>query len=234
MATVLAIGDTHFPGMRDGYVDFLWDVKKKYDCDRFVHIGDAVDWHAMSFHERHAELSSTAREVSETVPQWKEMLHRFPKADLMLGNHDVLPERQAHRAGMGRDMVKGFKQYWRDELKAHGVKFNWRVHPRYAQLVIDGVIYSHCEGVGGPTPALELAKRRFRSVVGGHHHSKAGVWYFANDEFRIFGMNVGTGMDRDKLQFDYGSPMPQKPMLGCGVVVDGKQAYFEPWLLKSR
>ena len=50
----------------------------------------------------------------------------------------------------------------------------------------------------------------------------------------MFGMSVGCGIDAGKLQFAYGRRIVAKPILGCGVVIDGRRAFFEPWLLKSR
>ena len=45
---------------------------------------------------------------------------------------------------------------------------------------------------------------------------------------------VGAGIDASRLQFDYGRRIVAKPILGCGVVINGRRAIFEPWLLKSR
>jgi hypothetical protein len=60
------------------------------------------------------------------------------------------------------------------------------------------------------------------------------VRWWANPEFRVFGMSVGCGIDINRLQFEYGRKITAKPILGCGVVLNGRQAYFEPWLLRSR
>ena len=111
----------------------------------------------------------------------------------------------------------------------------WRVHPRFSKLQIDGVIYSHGDcGRGGQDAAFKQAKDNFRSTVVGHFHSQAGVRWWANPEFRVFGMSVGCGIDASKHQFDYGRKLSAKPILGCGVVIDGQRPVFEPWLLRSR
>ena len=111
----------------------------------------------------------------------------------------------------------------------------WVVHPRFSKLVIDGVVYAHgASGRGGQNAAIKQSKDNFRSTVIGHWHGQAGVTWWANPEFRVFGMSVGCGIDVDKLQFEYGRKFAAKPILGCGVVIDGQRAVFEPWLLKSR
>jgi hypothetical protein len=62
MARLLVIGDTHCPGMRRGYVDFLQRVAETHDVDRVVHIGDLVDWASISFHEKSPALHNAERE----------------------------------------------------------------------------------------------------------------------------------------------------------------------------
>lgn len=227
MATVLTIGDSHCPAMRKGYVDFLKEVADEYQPDRIVHIGDVVDWHSISYHERSPSLSNASQEYNKALKQVEEIYKEFPKADWLIGNHDALTERQARSAGLPPEILRDYKDMW-------NVK-KWKVHPRFAKLKIDRVIYSHGDsGAGGKYAALNQAKENFQSTVIGHHHSQGGVMFWANPEFRVFGMSVGCGVDWRALQFEYGRKYNHKPMLGCGVVIDGTRPYFEPWLLKSR
>lgn len=76
--------------------------------------------------------------------------------------------------------------------------------------------------------AVKNSRDNFQNWVQGHSHSEAGVWYTQVENHRIFGMNVGCGLDADLLQFNYGKKFNKKPVLGCGVVIDGKHAIFEP------
>jgi hypothetical protein len=50
----------------------------------------------------------------------------------------------------------------------------------------------------------------------------------------VFGLAVGCGIDMRRLQFLYSKPFPRKPILGCGVVIDGTRAFFEPMQLPSK
>lgn len=226
MATVLVIGDTHCPAMRKGYVRFLQDTSDVWKPDRFVHIGDLVDWHAVSFHERLPSCSSAKEEYRRALRQVRDLRDAFPKVDWLIGNHDALTHRQASAAGLPPEVLRDYQEIW--ELPS------WRVHERFSELVIDGVAYLHGEGMSGMYAHGNRAKLRFRSIVQGHLHSNAGVIWHANAEFRVFGMAVGCGIDIHELQLSYGRPIARKPILGCGIVVDGKQAMFEPWCLKSR
>lgn len=114
-------------------------------------------------------------------------------------------------------------------------ELKWTVHPRFSKVTIDGVVYAHGDsGRHGADAALAQAKDNFRSTVIGHFHSQAGAKWWANPEFRVFGLAVGCGIDVGRLQFEYGRRIVAKPILGCGVVINGRRASFEPWLLKAR
>lgn len=225
MATVLIIGDTHCPVMRLGYVRFLQKIADQYGPDRVVHVGDLADWHSISYHEKLPGLSSAGEEFRKAKRQIQQLVEAFPKADWLIGNHDALTERQATTAGLPSEVLKDYNELW---------EVPWKVHERFAELLIDGVVYTHGEGPGGMYAHINRAKARMRSVVMGHWHSNAGVEWVSTPEDRVFGMAVGCGVDNKKLQFLYSKPAPRKPMLGCGVVVNGTQAYFEPWALPSR
>lgn len=222
MSTVLTIGDTHCPGMRDEYVDFLRDTYRAWRCDRIVHIGDLTDWHAISFHLTENGTPSGDEEVRLARKQVQKLYKAFPDCDWMLGNHDVLPSRRvAEIAGWPSGFLRTYTEFW--EIPG------WRQHPRYERLEIDGVLYSHGEvGGGGKHPAILQASRQFKSCVIGHFHSAFGVSWMANQTTKIFGLSVGCGVDWEALQFTYGRKMASKPILGCGIVIDGEYAYAEP------
>lgn len=212
--------------MKRGYVRFLQGIADEYQPDRIVCIGDLVDWHSISYHESHPALSSPVQEVRKARRQVKSLTDIFPKAEWLIGNHDDLVRRKARTCGLPDDVLVDPASYW-------GI--DWKVHPRFSRFTIDGVEYSHGEnGPQGQYAAINQAKARFRSVVIGHLHANAGVSYYCNGEFRVFGMSVGCGVDVDKMEMEYGKKFTRKPILGCGVVIDGKRAFFEPWLLKSR
>lgn len=219
---VLVIGDTHTPCMRVDYVDFLRDIYKSWNCNRVVHIGDLADNCALSFHLKKPQLKDPMREYNLALAQIKTLTKAFPKADLLLGNHDVLPYRWANEVGIPEEMMKDFGSIF--ELPK-----GWKVHARYSQLVIDNVIYQH--GDRGKNSASKNAMEEFRSVVQGHHHSKAGTEFHANLSSRVYGLQVGCGVDWKHSAMDYGVKYNAKPIIGCGVVLDGTTPVFEPMLL---
>jgi len=225
MATILIIGDTHCPGMRQGYIRFLQRIADQWQPDRFIHIGDLVDWHSISFFEPLPSQDGAGVEFKKAKRQVAELVAAFPKVDWLIGNHDALTHRQAESAGLPANIIKGYAEIW---------EVPWTVWPRFAKLKIQGTIYSHGDsGGGGKNAALNQAIENFHSTVIGHFHSSGGVNYFCNRTSRVFGMSVGCGIEHRQDRFAYAAMMPKKPILGCGIVVNGKAAYFEPWLLRD-
>ena len=213
---VLCIGDTHAPAMHPGYIGFLKGVQKKYRCNRVVHIGDLVDWNAISFHEKDPAMPSAAEEYRLAIKQVRKLHNAFPKCDYMIGNHSDLPARKAALVGLPTDVMVPFKQLW--DLSG------WTIHPRYSDLKIDNVIYRHGDkGKGGARlAALANAQAEHCSLVQGHLHSQFGVEFAANHERAIFGMQVGCGVTPNHPAMKYSRVYSQRPILGCGVVLNGE------------
>jgi hypothetical protein len=59
------------------------------------------------------------------------------------------------------------------------------------------------------------------STVSGHCHSIANINWLAGPNTRLFGMNVGCGIDINHIAMSYGSNYLKKPIVSCGVVIDG-------------
>ena len=224
MARVLVIGDFHAPAGHKDYVKFLKKVEKKYKCNRVVCIGDLADFNAISFHEKDPSMPNPVQEFQEAKRQIAKMHKAFPKVDHMIGNHDCLPARKARTVGLPDDVLIPFKDLW-------GLD-GWTIHPRYADLIIDDVIYRHGDkGKGGQMAAYKNAQVEFRSVVQGHLHAQCGVVYHANQEDCVFGMQVGCGVSHDHPAMNYGRIYALKPILSAGVVLDGKTAIIERMFL---
>ncbi|MEK9747759.1 MAG: metallophosphoesterase [Pseudomonadales bacterium] len=227
MARVLAIGDTHMPVMHRDYVPFLLSVAEQWDVDTVIHMGDLVDWSSISYHPKAPSMKDSEREYAKATKQVQELYAAFPTLTWLIGNHDALTERQVFDVGLPLDVLKDYKQLWNVPT--------WEIVPRYGTKTVDGVMYFHGDrGKGGRFPALANAEAEFQSCVNGHAHSAAGVQYGANKNMRYFGMQVGCGVDYRKAAMAYGVKYSRKPILGCGVVIDGNTAVFEPMNLKNK
>lgn len=211
---VLTVGDCHAPAMHRMYPRFLAAVKKKFRPHRVVMIGDVVDWHAISYHERIPSLAGAADEFKQAKKQVHRLANIFDDCpvDWLIGNHDALTHRQAASAGLPPEILRSYNEIW---------EVDWKVHERFGELVIDDVVYMHGEGQGGKYAHGNRAVMRGKSVVMGHLHSNAGVIPHANPDKLIFGCATGCGVDNARMQFLYGRACPRKPILGCATVDNG-------------
>ena len=225
MSRVLIIGDTHCPTMRDDYVPFLVDCYEQWDCDRVVHIGDLVDNAALSYHLKDPTLKNPIDEYNKAYEQVQTICEAFPEVDWLIGNHDDLPKRWLKEVGIPADFLKSYADIWE-------VPYGWTVHERYTKLKIDGVIYQHGDrGKGGRMAATANAKDEFTSVVQGHLHAQSGIEFYCNDSHRVFGMQVGCGVDDTHAAMDYGKKYNQRGVISCGIVLDGTTPVVEPMVL---
>lgn len=223
MSRTLVIADTHAPFTHKHYLEFCMRIRDKHRCNKVIHIGDEADNHAMSFHMSESDAEGPAREAELAQIELNRWFKEFPKADVCLGNHSRLPERRAKEASLPAKFLKSYKDIWNSP---RGWKWGLDWH-------VDGVLYTHGT-LCGKTAHIRLAESNRCSAVQGHTHCFGGVQYLASSHDLIFGMNVGCGIDIDAYSFRYGRAFANRPTLGCGVVIDGCEAYFEPMLFKNK
>lgn len=210
---VMIIGDTHFPAVHPKYLAFLRKVHKKYKINRVVHIGDVVDWHSVSLHDKHPDCPLSLIEYERACELLEEYAKVFPKVDVCIGNHDQRLYKLATTTGIHPSLVKGPEELW--PMCPH---WKWKVNH-----VIDEVIYNHGTNYSGKSPAFNAAISQGVSVVSGHTHTVAAIGS-SNSGLRpqcIFGMNVGCGVDIAHPSMFFGANKLKQPILSCGVVIDG-------------
>ena len=214
---ILIIGDTHCPFDLDTYLDFLVDTYNRFNCNRVIHIGDEADHHYTSYHETDADGMGGGEELALTKKRLKRYYDVFDDVDVIIGNHSRLIMRKAQTGGVPREWIREYN----DVL---GVP-NWRFH---TELEIDGVLYAHGEG----GTARGKCKNDLQSVVQGHLHTQLYVDYIVGRKNRVFGMQVGCGIDHEQYAFGY-AKAGKKPAIGCGVVIGGKEAIAVPMILEN-
>mgnify|MGYP003634631081 CR=1 FL=1 len=226
MSNVLVIGDTHAPCMLKKYPNFLQRLQDKHKCSKVIHIGDLVDWASISYHEKATGLKDPEREYAQAYKQVQTLYKAFPKVEWLIGNHDALTHRQAMSAGIPERVLKSYTQMW-DIPK-------WKAIPRYDCVIHQNVMYQHGDrGKGGQFAAVKNSVDEQMSVVQGHLHAQAGVWYRANQRAtkhggRTFGAQAGSGCDWKKSAMNYGKKYNMKPLIGALVVHNGAYATWVP------
>lgn len=211
---ILIIGDIHAPFTHKDYLAHCKAVAKKYKTTHTIIIGDEVDNHYSSFHDTDPDGYGAGEELDACIDILKQWHKAFPHADVIIGNHNRIVERKLTAGGISLR--------WMREMNEVLEVPTWNYHQ---DRLYDGVLYIHGEGVTART----RAKNEGMSVVQGHRHTEGYIWYNPLRAKTIFGMQVGTGIDNSAYAFAYSKNHP-KPVLSCGVVIDGKQAYLEPML----
>ena len=215
----MIIGDTHLPFCHRNYLEFCKEVEKKYKCSLTVHIGDLVDFHAISQHTHDPDGYSPFNELKETEGHLNKWFKAFPECTVMIGNHDERLERAGMKYGLSSAYFKSFQELF-GFPKAWSYEFDCYYY---------GVRFFHGMGYSGKHAHVNACIENQCSIVMGHLHSNFGVTYQACEHNIVFGMAAGSGIDRNSYAFRYGRDFRRKPILGCGVVCDnGKVAHAVP------
>jgi predicted phosphodiesterase len=204
---ILVIGDVHAPFVLDGYLDFCKETYAKYNCNQVIFIGDIIDNHYSSFHTSDPDGMGGGDELDYAIEEVKRWNEAFPVADVLIGNHDRIIMRKAFDSQIPQRWIKSYN----DVL---GTKWNWQ-----DRVVYDNVQYVHGEG----GTARTKSKNDMMSTVQGHIHTQAYCEWMVGRNFRIFGMQVGCGVDGKSYAAAYAKNF-KKQAIGCGVVFGGHTA----------
>lgn len=214
---ILVIADTHSPFSLRGYMEFCARTRDKYKCDTVVHIGDEVDAHALSRHVHDPSGMSAGAEFEAAYNDLQKWFKEFPEVSVCIGNHSQRMFSRAKEFGIPYNYLKKYRDIW-DAPDTWVWEYNWE---------INGVLFTHGTNNSGLYPHANLAKKYRQSVVMGHCHTVAGVEWMASHKDLIFGMCVGSGMDKDTYAADYAITFASKPIISCGVITDyGKNPFI--------
>lgn len=212
---VLVIGDLHAPFDLDSYFDHCVEVYERYNCNRVVFIGDVIDNHYSSYHETDADGMGGGQELQLAIDRLARWYHRFPDADVTVGNHDRIIMRKAQTGGVPKQWIREYSEV------LNTPRWNF-----VTSVEIDDVLYIH----GEAGTAKTKARADMRSTVQGHLHTQAYTEYFVGANSRVFGCQVGCGIDAKSYAMAY-MKVGKKPAIGCAVVLGGKTAVNELMVL---
>ncbi len=207
------IGDTHEPYCLEGYLEFCKKTFKKAKVNKVVHIGDLVDHHALSFHDSEPMLKGVHGEMLDAKEKLKPWYKAFPKLTLCAGNHDLIPARQLKKIGMDSEV-------WMRPLgEVYNFPKGWKL---VDTVTIDGVLYHHGYTANGVNGFRNDSIKRMCRTVTGHAHGNAGISATASDHRLVWGLAVGCGVDNASMAMVYGKHFMQKPIISCGLVLNGE------------
>ena len=204
MNNVLVIGDLHEPFCLEDYLTFCREQQEKFNCGKVIFIGDVIDNHFSSYHEADPDGYAAGEELDRAIAKIADWYKVFPVADVLIGNHDRIVHRKATTAGVSKQWVRDF-----DEVLCTP---NWNFTE---EIVVNNVCYNHGEG----GTARNRMKVEHQSQVQGHLHSQAYCDYSVGPNLKVFGMQVGCGIDRKAYAMAYGRNY-KKPIISCAVVLN--------------
>jgi len=201
---VLVIGDLHEPFCLDEYLDWCIEQYEIYNCNQVIFIGDIIDNHYSSYHETSADGMGGADELELSIKRISRWYKAFPKATEIIGNHDRMIMRKAQTSAIPSKWIKSYKEV----LEVP----NWQFVDHHIQ---DNVLYQHGEG----GTARTACKNHLINVVQGHLHTQCYIEHYVGKNFRVFGMQVGCGIDFGTYAMAY-AKYGKKPAVGCSVVLN--------------
>ena len=204
---ILVIGDIHAPFCLEGYLEFCQETYAKHNCNQVIFIGDILDNHYSSFHQTDPNGMSGGTELEYAIEDVKKWNKAFHVSDVLIGNHDRMIMRKAFDSDVPKQWIKSYNEVL-------GTNWNW-----IERIVYDNVQYVHGEG----GTARTKAKNDMMSTVQGHIHTQCYTEWLVGRNFRVFGMQVGCGIDGGSYAAAYAKHF-KKQAIGCGVVLGGHTA----------
>jgi len=202
----------HCPYHHPDTVKFLAAIKKKYNPDRIINIGDEVDSHAMSFHDSDPDLHSAGDELSLAIEVIQEIQAIYPKVDVIESNHGSLAYRKAKVAGIPKQMLRPYEEILGTP--------KWKWHYDLTIRLPNGQpCYFHH---GRSANSLTASQARGMPIVQGHYHEKFNIQYWGTEERLNWGMNVGCLIDDNRLAFEYNNTNLKRPLIGLGMIIDSQ------------
>ena len=77
---------------------------------RVVFIGDVIDNHYSHYHETDADGMGGGKELQLAIDRLARWYHRFPDADVTVGNHDRIIMRKAQSGGVPKQWIREYSE----------------------------------------------------------------------------------------------------------------------------
>ena len=207
ISNVLVIGDLHEPFCLDSYLDWCLEQYHTYNCTEVVFIGDIIDNHYSSYHETSADGMGGLDELELAIKRISRWYKAFPVATVIIGNHDRIIMRKAQTSAIPSKWIKSYKEV----LEVP----NWNFVERYEK---DGVQFIHGEG----GTARTKCRADMMNTVQGHLHTQAYTEHYVGKNFRVFGTQVGCGINHKSYAMAY-AKYGKRPAVGCAVILNNGQ-----------
>ena len=209
---ILHIPDLHIPYQHKNALRFACRIRDKYKINKVIFGGDVFDQYSMSRYGKDPDALTANKEFDLAKKEVTRWVHEFPVADITTGNHDIRLHKRLVEIGIPpKLLIKTFNGLW--DLPD---TWKWGFDKE-----VDNIRFIH--GVKSGQNAHYLTAKDYRqSVVLCHTHSTLGINHMAGPRDSIFAMNTGCLIDDKSLAFSYAKDFTSRPVLGCGVIINGE------------
>lgn len=214
---VLVLSDMHAPFEHPDTLAFLKFLKSYINPTWVVCIGDEVDQHGLSYHEKDPDLHSPGAELQLAIKHLQPIYKLFPNVDVLHSNHGSLLNRKAITHGIPVAMLKTQK-----EILQAPEGWNWHFDILVKLPTKYDCYFHHSKGSNPLTNAQKMGC----SMVQGHHHEAFTISYYSTPSGLHFGMNVGCLVDQKKAAFAYAKNNVKRFIIGIGAILDGRPVLF--------
>lgn len=211
---LLILSDTHFPYQMPGYFEWIKKLRDNIKPTQVIHIGDLVDFHAISQHLHSAELPNIKYEIKDAIKCIKKLRKIFPAAmPIIYGNHDIRIQRLAEKSAIPNSFLRHINDILEIEKK-----WKWTWHDK---LIVElpnktKVFFTH----HFKSNVLASAKELGMSLCVGHQHTKASIELFSHPLALSFAMCVGCSIEPRHEAFKYGKNFIKRPIISCASIVN--------------
>ena len=211
--TILLFSDTHFPYTHNGFFEFIKGVKKKHKPNKVYHLGDMIDNHAISYHEKVVEILDPVHELEDTIEMVGKLGKIFPKMTILTGNHDVLQLRKARTIGLHSRFIRNNKEVF-------NMPKGWEWSIEENIMMNDGrnLLLKH----NLKKDALDVAKYYNTCYVQGHYHTESKLEQLQDRTYDVFGATLGCFIDNESMAMEYNKGNMRKPQYSCMIIINGR------------
>lgn len=210
---ILAYSCLHFPFQDRHTFDFLADLKREYEFDRVIDLGDTLDQYCFSRYPKDPKGLSINEEIKKARKAVAILSSIFPKVEVMQSNHCERLYSKATLSGIPREFMRPYRELI-------GAPDGWRWHKDLTLTIDKTREHTYFCHERGNSP-INLAKSIGMNVVHGHIHNSMGIQYFANPLKTMFAATTGCLISDKGCPFSYNKANLYRPMKGALIIIDG-------------
>ena len=217
---LLILSDTHFPYQHSNYFEWIKKIKEKVNPTQIIHIGDLVDFHAISQHLHSAELPNIKFEIKDAIKCIKKLRKIFPTPmPILLGNQDLRIQRLAEKSLIPNSFLKNINDILEIEKN-----WKWTWHDK---LVVDlpnktKVFFTHHFKSNVVASSKELGM----SLVVGHQHTLSQLTLISSPLALNFALCVGSSINPKHEAFKYQKNFIKRPIISIGAIINSQPVIY--------